>query len=67
MSNPVRKGNTASWLQDSKSLSQCALLIGHVKQCFLAYYDINAGIRQRDLQNITFNDANTVLQADQTR
>ena len=32
MSNPVREGNMASRLQYPKSLSQCALLIGHVKQ-----------------------------------
>ncbi len=67
MSNPVREGNTASRLQYPKSLSQCALLIGHVKQGFLAYYDINAGTRYWDFQNITFNDANTVLQTDQAR
>ena len=67
MSNPVREGNTASRLQYPKSLSQCALLIGHVKQCLLAYYDINAGIGYWNFQNITFNDANTVLQTDQAR
>ncbi len=67
MSNPVGEGDTASRLQYPKGLSHGALLFGHVKQCFLTYYDINAGIRYRDLQNISFNDANTVLQTDQTR
>ncbi len=67
MSNPVREGDTASRFQDPKSLSQCALLIGHVKQCFLAYYDIDAVIRQRDLHYIAFNDADAVFQSYQTR
>ena len=66
MSNPVGKGKSASWLQYSKGLSQRALLIGHMKQCFLAYDDIEAGIRQWDLQNITFDDTYLLLQAHAT-
>src|SRR5262249_26349000 len=40
----------------------CAPVIGHVKQRFLANYDIVARVRQRDLQNIAFNDAHILLQ-----
>ena len=38
-----------------------------MKQRFLAYHDINTGIRQRNLHNIAFKDTNVFLQANPAR
>jgi hypothetical protein len=47
--------------------SQSAFLIGHVKQRFLAYYNIHGGVWQRHVHYIAFDDTDDVLQPNQTR
>ena len=67
MSNPVREGDTTTRFQYPIGFSQSALFIRQVKQRFLAYHHINGGVRQRDVHYIAFNDADDVLQSNQTR
>ena len=67
MSNPVRESDTATRFQYSVGFSQSAFLIRHVKQRFLAYYNINSGVGQRHVHYIAFNDADGVLQSYKTR
>ena len=67
MSNPVRESDTATRLQYSVGFSQSAQLIRHVKQRFLTHYNINGGVRQRHVHYIAFDDADDVLQSNQTR
>ena len=67
MSNPVRESDTATRLQYSVGFSQGAFFIRHVKQRFLAHYNINGGVGQRHVHYIAFNDTDDVLQSNQTR
>ena len=59
MGNPVRESNAAARLQYSISLSQGTFFVRDVKQRFLTYHNIDGGIRQWHLHNISFNDTNT--------